>query len=63
VQDAYPIRFYVYDEGADVSYPGLKLLGLSLALPALLASETYGLLTKALRGEPRSEYICERIRP
>ena len=32
----------------DVSYPWLKHLGLSLALPATLASETYGLLTKAL---------------
>jgi hypothetical protein len=40
-----------------VSYPGLKRLGLSLALPAPLASETYGLLTQALWGEPQSEYM------
>ncbi|MFL5804952.1 MAG: hypothetical protein ACJ8CR_24820 [Roseiflexaceae bacterium] len=38
-----------------VSYPRLKLVGLSLALPAPLASETYGLLTKTLDGEPPSD--------
>ncbi|WP_165360897.1 AAA family ATPase [Candidatus Chloroploca sp. Khr17] len=44
--------------------PNRKRLGLSLALlTRRSASETFGLLTKALSGEPDSECRCRSIRP
>lgn len=44
--------------------PNRKRLDLSLALlTRRSASETFGLLTKALSGEPDSECICRSIRP
>ncbi len=44
----------------DSQLPNRKQLGLSLALRTRRpASETFGLLTKALLGEPNSEYLCK----
>ena len=47
-----------------VSYPGLKHLGLPLALQPPAASETCGLLTKALSEQaPTAIDVSERTRP